>query len=76
MEKELIPSFRDCFASVLAVKGALRRAKKRRALDRSEPLRTPSTMEGMRGTERQPHNAATLSAVHCGGLDLAPSPTK
>src|SRR5580704_464334 len=54
MGKELFPSFRDCFASVLAVKGALRRAKKRRALDRSGPLRTRSTMEGMRGTERHP----------------------
>src|SRR5260370_42483854 len=42
---------------------ALRRAQKRRALDRSGPLRTRSTMEGIRGTERPPHNAATLSAV-------------
>ena len=33
---------------------ALRRARKRRALDRSGPLRTRSTMEGMRGTERPP----------------------
>jgi hypothetical protein len=33
---------------------ALRRARKRRALDRSGPLRTRSTMEGMTGTERPP----------------------
>jgi hypothetical protein len=63
MGKELFPSFRDCFASVLAVKGALRRAKKRRALDRCGPLRTRSTMEGMGGIERPPHQAATFSAV-------------
>ena len=37
-EKQVFSSLADSFASVLAVKGALRRARKRRALDRCGPL--------------------------------------
>jgi hypothetical protein len=38
MKLEVFSSLVDSVAAVLAVKGALRRAQKRRALDRSGPL--------------------------------------
>src|SRR6516162_6378253 len=68
-ETRSFPPSSDSVAAVVAVKGALRRAKKRRALDRSAPLQSRAPL-GRKSKNKRPHPppAKRHPCFSCGAL--------
>ena len=69
MESAFLSLLLDFLRTVLAVKGSLRRAQQRRALDRSGPFRRLTNYKRKRANANPPHSAA-LSGLPLVGTEL------